>query len=1636
MAEKIKVLYDNLSKDGLYTKDYDSFVTQFSDIEKRKVLHTNLNSDGLYTKSFDEFNEQYFSDVKKKAGSDVSSPGSANPSEDLGTLLGAKTLTPEEQQAVDSPVQIGKGIGAPVKADAVANKQNIALPKQDIDSYNKVLQDQAKAFTQEEQAQQAELQKLDNGIGTVRNTVNSVVQGFYALPADAMETIALGGSLIDRKVLGNEEANVQDNPLYQFGQAYRNFIENYAPTNPAMANDIATQVGSSAGQMLSLVATGGAAMTAKATSLTAVEYANIGKTLFKQAVNTVTSPVAIQGAMQMGLPEYKNAIAAGASEDEAFNVFLKNAVVGSALENIPVQSFFSRLDKVSGGTAKKVLAGGFTGGSEEFLTETAQQIYTNLTAQESYDKTREILDGVGESGAIGFGFGFFLNAIGLKIRDKMEKAIDKQVKAELSKAADAVENKINTLEKDKQAFEQSTTLTTEQPNDIQETGTAGTTEQPPIPATENLGATEPVVDTNEQQEPSSGEVSQDLDKANQLVPEPVVQKEESAPLGEISFIDHVENARKGKIENTVTDKSGKIAAYKIRDNKGILYTVPAEKANVSADEVRASGKREYSSLIGASKGQTTRIQPSPIEGIKPKDLKDIILDLNKGLDSKIYYTKKPGNTFTSLGAYSPRSASLGIKLNNDLSTTAHELGHSLDDKFGLFSNIPDDKLPTIEKELMPFSKHGSKPPKGHPEPKLYKLGEGVAEWVRALIVNPEEAYKQAPEFAKWYEQSVSQKMRDTVKSFSDDVRTFYGSSGHNMIAANIGFDPAKQKGGIIEVLKGKKGVDAKHFSFGWQDKVATQMLTSLRPFEKAVQFAMDTKGAKVDYSKNPIILARLLAGYNDKLNNILEQGLVDGKNKRLVDEKTNSPMTLEWLLDPLDKSDEATITNEQKEVVTYMVAERTIELSKKFSKKDLTGIGGGLVMDTEVANKRLSEFEAYDTEKKERIIEAARRYREYSDKILQYMVDKGRLAKEVYNKKGDLVGGYKFIKENNTHYVALNRILEAAPGEEITPFIGGNGKSIGSAKELIKKVKGSTKTIKNPYFSMLDFADKAIKESDRNDVMLSFRELFTEDRSMYQGEAKALSQIARKATEGDANTIKVFVDGKLEHWQLQEDVYKAVKNITDVSFRLPSFVTALPSILRWSVTHAPTFAVRNKMRDVQSRLILSKNTPESGLDIYFDKDLKKKVKNEFELFGGGQGGFYLRDDNFYKQQFDYAVKELAKNKNNILVDPIKLAKKFGSSYNALLEASEVSSRLEEYSAAFKKAKKEGVDDYNASIYAAYQARDLMDFSVAGETMRVVNQVIPFSNAAVQGLRKGIRSAADHPAAFTTRVLLYSVVPALLTRSLVHALDKDEEYQQLPAYQRDMFYNIPVGANHWLTIPKPFELGVIGSGAERMLDKLLFNNDQAFEGYAGSVARTLLPVDESAIAGPGKSAVEISANYDFFRQNTIINPDEEGKDLRLRKTESASRLGQAIQRLVGADARFADHFIKSSASYFGDYALKISDIGREDSKNKLLDLNTTGIFKNSPVYNSLDVQWAIKTSEKYGLHRDRRYKELNKLLGDVFTAKTDEEKEKRGEVVRQYAKGLRKYWEDLDIFVTPSGKTKVKKASKTNLKLKE
>ncbi len=999
---------------------------------------------------------------------------------------------------------------------------------------------------------------------------------------------------------------------------------------------------------------------------------------------------------------------------------------------------------------------------------------------------------------------------------------------------------------------------------------------------------------------------------------------------------------------------------------------------------------------------TPRISVAPIQGGKPKQLREITLDLQKGLGKRV---RKARTGRDISGSYYPGSGRTVVRFSGDLDTTAHEIAHWMDDQFGL---AKDDRF---DGELIPhFSDHGSAGT-GTLE---YQRAEGAAEFVRAMLMNPGAARKAAPRFFAHVQATLPDAAKGALKTFSNDVRNYAGSSAARRTTSNVRTEVSEPS--IREKAETWVKGEGTGFETTGVDRMKAKLVDDLYPVMKGIHVARGMKGAVGLLPEfNPELRMRNYAGVIDRVGAIVEHGMVDARNK--VVKGTEGGFGS--LLEPLDKSSSEVLEQEMRDVVAWMISERTVHQGDKIAAAGgnamsarISGAGGGIYSDYVTAKATLHEL-GQDAAKAARLKEAAKRYRAWSHAVLDYLAEKGRMSKDAVDT----------IKTENPFYVDMHRVME----EQQLLGAGGGGSKLGSSAEVVQRFKGSSQQVENPYVNLLQQTYRSIREADRNEAMRLFTDLLQDPRSIHQGAAQDLAAIGSLAREGDPNAISVFRDGKEERWQFEAGIHEALKGWGETAADGVPLASAIATLTRTAITHAPGFAIRNVIRDTGERMVVS--DVGSGLTHFRGpKDSEARLK----LAGGGQAGHYMRDQVEWHKELSRQVKELA-NDPRTLVTTLEQLKQ---GYGKMLEAAEMANRVAEFNAAKKHAiKKLGYDELNADLYAANKSRGLLDFAVAGTVIRRINRYIPFTNAHIQGSLRTMRSIKARLIQTAARWSLTVVAPSLgvYAWNAMQGPEALEEYRQLPAHRRDMFYNLKVGDDLWLAIPKPYELGVYAAGVERTLD-FVAGNKHAYEGYAEDLIHNAMPLDESAIAGPLKPLLEVIANRDLFRQRSIVPQFEEKLALGMRKgTKHASRLGQAVsgglgavgespvgdmipmlRRVLEVDPRQVDHLIGS----FGDLgraATTLSNVGRTDRhRNPVTEYGNLalGIFRGSPGFDSRDVQWVLERMQRRGEARSSRLNRLEALMDRYSQAKDNGQRDRIKRELREEASRLRKMLERL------------------------
>jgi hypothetical protein len=264
---------------------------------------------------------------------------------------------------------------------------------------------------------------------TLSTLGKSVVDGIFATSA---KQIAIVSKTIDdevREMVGMKPLSkpIEEYQTYQWGKSIESATDKTFQPNPEFKGELQEQVAQTAGDLLGLVATAiitknpSSALAKLGTTGIVKQLANsatrkaITREIAKESVKMLAKPTTFVAAAQTGTRNYDEAKSKGATDDQANAMFWSTALTGGIINNLPVGSLLSRFDKATGGRMKDMVVGGVVGGIEEAVTESIEQISTNFAAKNIYDETRTLFEGVEESAAMGGGFGFVLNAMGVKL---------------------------------------------------------------------------------------------------------------------------------------------------------------------------------------------------------------------------------------------------------------------------------------------------------------------------------------------------------------------------------------------------------------------------------------------------------------------------------------------------------------------------------------------------------------------------------------------------------------------------------------------------------------------------------------------------------------------------------------------------------------------------------------------------------------------------------------------------------------------------------------------------------------------------------------------------------------------------------------------------------------------------------------------------------------------------------------------------------------------------------------------------------------------------------------------------------------------------------------------------------------------
>lgn len=860
------------------------------------------------------------------------------------------------------------------------------------------------------------------------------------------------------------------------------------------------------------------------------------------------------------------------------------------------------------------------------------------------------------------------------------------------------------------------------------------------------------------------------------------------------------------------------------------------------------------------------------------------------------------------GWYNPKTDVIRTRTFGDPRTVMHELGHYVDARFK-FSNRPgfDTEFSNVIRK-----RFGNAYDKGGIET-IRK--EGIAEFFHDYVTSRKKAASEFPTFYKEFKKILEgdKELHAAVDKLSYVGHQWYAQPVWERMKGSVSFrgkENLLQK--TVKFFKDSKEVARKVYHEPY-----TTLVDELHPLEELISEVEKRAGRKLRVEENAFKQAWLTRGWAGKAEALLQNGSPKHKIPAFKDIIRKIP----------DK--------QLRDFSTYLTALRELDMNRwnKFLPRDETPL-----------ITRFTESECFDVikhyEKNPVFEKAATEIHKYNDFLLANAVDAGMLS----------VKSAMAMKNKYPHYVPFFReFYEAAEAQR-----SGTGKGFANVGAVTKKMRGSTLDIVDPLEGIIRNTFTIMNAIERNKVGQSIVKLANVD-----GMGALIEKVSGAAKVTD-HSFSVFENGKKVVYNTTPELYQAFKMLNPEGANMFTKILSYPAKwLRAGATLGPEFILRNPVRDMISATIYSKHgfipvvDTLKGLGLYLQKG---ETYWEYMRSGAAQANLVSLDRNYLSGQMRDLLQRPSVKKM-VTTNPIEILR-------GLSEATEMATRLAEFhnvrkgytgigNRLFSKKRNPG------SIQeAALESRDVtLDFSRIGSHTKSLNKTIAFFNAAIQGTDKMFREWKANPRDMTVKTAMWITLPSVL----LWELNKDDpRYQELPQWQKDIFWIIPT-KDTLIKIPKPFELGILfGTVPERMLqwdyDKKRKQKGAGFKGLAGSVLDSMAPSFLPTALVP---AIEAMTNHSIFMGRDIVPQSQQNTIPELQYGPYTSAVGRKIGETFGISPRKVDNTIRGYGGSLAGLGLTLTDgmVGLDETRPAKRWTEQPGIrgFTATPYSSSESVQ---------------------------------------------------------------------------------
>jgi hypothetical protein len=926
--------------------------------------------------------------------------------------------------------------------------------------------------------------------------------------------------------------------------------------------------------------------------------------------------------------------------------------------------------------------------------------------------------------------------------------------------------------------------------------------------------------------------------------------------------------------------------------------IQAEASNVAQG---ATKDGTQGGIAGTGTLQPYPASNAPIVPIKP--MSEIIRDIAKGIGIPIRFGRLTTSKFA--GYFKKLQNLIGAKSANDIAIVSHEVGHKLDDMFGF------SKYPKIAAELNALgdpATPGSRSSWTKSKSRSYKMGEGVAEFVRHWITDPAKAKADAPLTNNYFEQimDANPDFGDVMKQAREDVQNWRNAPSEARLDSSIsvGSNPNKTKYRLSQLTR--------------------DLVDDLHILRLAFDDLKKITGKDVAPSDNGYLLARLLRGSYGMADTFIRHGTVDFKTRAVT--LGNS------FTDALKP-----VAGRINEFRRWIVAKRAVELHSQGRETGLVAADVDAVAQKYAAEPGFQD--AFD------------KLKAWNDSLLQYAVDSGYVSQE----------SAASMQAMNQDYVPFHRIFEIGAGESPSQESSGTGRGLNVGKAgSLKRLKGSKRDIVDPLETMIKNAYVFITASEKaaiNSAIANLsktegmgkwvEEIATPKESVRVELAKVRDELEAAGADLDSvpddlvmqffqnsgrvpfgeNIIKVTSEGETKFYRLKSELFDAFHALDlDDSSKLIQILSQPAQVLRAGVTIAPDFALSNVIRDAVGSAVINRygmlpfEASVRGVAAIFKNP---QLVAEWAAAGGEQSfeaSFFDRKKMaaFMRERI---TKDMTKGEQAmvILKSPLTALRYIGG-------LAESATRIGEFERAYKEAIKGGMSEGDARRQASFESRDRQDFSKGGAKTKILRHMAAFWNAGLQGNIAVAQAFKERPIRTTLQGLAFITLPTMLLMAINH---DDKDYWDRPQWERDAFWLIPIGrdnnkATQFLRIPKPFILGLaFGALPERVMAFSMKKDPEPFKDIAGTMLREVVPnpIPQTAqvlIA----DVLTGKQGWDIWRGRPVVPDSLAELPSEMQWTEQTSltarKIGAMIPRFFGGpwSPMKVDHFIAGTTGGLG------------------------------------------------------------------------------------------------------------------------